>query len=164
MFGKNKSNTSADDSVVVEATKVVRPKKGALLIERTPSQTKINYDRDKKIAFAARLNFLYALVIAANVLYLGWSLTKPRGLSPVIVQAYDAAEIMQLVNVFQQGQLLTPQQLASREIPDRSPVPIATNFSFDYGLDEDLEREKASKAHNAMIDRMTSGGMTLRTE
>lgn len=158
MFGLGKSKESKEKNSSAEgnaSAKPLPPSKSQRYVRVVHiSRTKINYDYESKLIFAGALNFILSLAIAINVLLMVKNIVEKSPEAMLIVQARDAAWIMEELTQVGKPGLLSAEQLAKRENTIGYETEIGLAGILNYELDEDLHEkaalEEKERARNAL--------------
>lgn len=89
-----------------------------IFFEREPSVRKQNIERESRITFLARTNFLFALLLLCNAVFTVYAITKPHQPSRVIVQYFTDA------GKFKEIQTVPLAALPPPRITDKPQIPL----------------------------------------
>lgn len=93
-------------------------KKGSFIDDPEPSVTKLNFEREGKLNFAAKTNILLAVILLVSASSAVWKATRPHMPSPVYIQYLSQAGIMVPIETVPLAGLPPP-----RTTPAPAPAP-----------------------------------------
>ena len=89
-----------------------------MFFEREPSVRKQNMERESRITFLARTNFLFSLLLLCNAAFTVYAITKPHQPSRVIIQYFSDAGNFREIQTVPLGALPPPR------LTDRPQIPL----------------------------------------